>query len=562
MQKSVDFMIRRMSAIACGCGIATAGFGVVGLASRLMGLLILTSYFENAIPMAMSTASLFCLIGAILIFSSEKPCRSRTRFILAFLALIIFSEGFMTALEVPLHRQNNFNPLDKLFFGIQSRLSLTPVGMSPLVGLLFGMTGVALLILVLRPRDRGSAGPSGAGLTGATIALAGLTLFLGYFYGSPVLYGSGYIPVAASSALAFVVAGSGIVCASGAEHLPLRPFLEVSIRSRLLRVFTPTIFSIVLIYPLINLAMIKYLRINDAILGSVMATAFAGLATIAVYRIGAGLGQQMDRAQALRRSAEERLAQTNAYLGAKNAELEQVVYVASHDLRSPLVNIDGYSRELGYAFDDLRRALAGLPAARETLQTISPLLEEDIPEALRFIRTSASKMDSLLTGLLRLSRSGRAALNIETLNMNKLIAKTAEATEFKIKQAGITLEVADLPACRGDTVQVSQVFSNLLDNAIKYLDPARPGVIRIHGRLERERTVYCVEDNGIGIAPAHLNKIFEIFHRLDPARSPGEGLGLAIVKRILARLGGEVWVESDVGVGSRFCVALPAAETH
>jgi PAS domain S-box-containing protein len=261
-----------------------------------------------------------------------------------------------------------------------------------------------------------------------------------------------------------------------------------------------------------------------------------------------------------RKRAEAERIRLNADLAAKNVELEQVVYVASHDLRSPLVNIDGYSKELEYAIQDLREALAG--ASAETRTAVASLLEQDIPEALRFIRASASKMDTLLTGLLRLSRSGRATLTMETLDMNGLIGNVINSIEFQIKEAGVKLEVADLPPCHSDAVQVNQIFSNLVSNGLKYLDPGRPGIIRITGRAEGERSVYCVEDNGIGIAPAHLDKIFEIFHRLDPAHSEGEGLGLTIIKRIVGRLEGSIWVESNPGSGSRFCVALPAGRSQ
>jgi signal transduction histidine kinase len=105
---------------------------------------------------------------------------------------------------------------------------------------------------------------------------------------------------------------------------------------------------------------------------------------------------------------------------------------------------------------------------------------------------------------------------------------------------------------------VGQAFTNLLSNALKYLDPARPGVIRISGVIEGERSVYSVEDNGIGIAAAHQENIFEVFHRLEPTKSEGEGLGLTIVRQVIGRLEGEVRVESKPGEGSRFLVALPA----
>jgi len=258
-----------------------------------------------------------------------------------------------------------------------------------------------------------------------------------------------------------------------------------------------------------------------------------------------------------RKRAEQERIRFTAQLAAKNEELEQMVYVVSHDLRSPLVNIDGYSRELDFSIKDLQGILTST-SITEIPQAIAPFLDEDIPEAIRFIRTSAAKMDILLSGLLRLSRSSRATVNIEDLDMDSLMVSVTDATEFQIKEAGVTLEVDNLPPCRGDVVQVNQVFSNLLGNALKYLDPERPGIIRISGKVEGEQSVYCIEDNGIGMDQAHLNKIFEIFHRLDPMHSEGEGLGLTIVKRIMYRLNGAVWPKSDLGIGSRFYVELPS----
>ena len=258
------------------------------------------------------------------------------------------------------------------------------------------------------------------------------------------------------------------------------------------------------------------------------------------------------------RSVEE-MGRLNAALEAKNAELEQVVYVASHDLRSPLVNIDGYSRELAYDVADLGRKLAS--SEGEALSAVASLLEKDIPESLHFIQTSASKMDTLLSGLLRLSRSGRAALTIAPLDMNNLVSNVIDSSEFQIRKAHARMEVETLPPCHSDGIQLNQVFSNLLSNALKYQDPGRPGVIRISGRKEGKHSVYCVEDNGIGIAPAYLEKIFEIFHRLDPDRCEGDGLGLTIVKRILVRLEGSIRVESEEGSGTRFYVSVPAGPT-
>jgi len=101
-----------------------------------------------------------------------------------------------------------------------------------------------------------------------------------------------------------------------------------------------------------------------------------------------------------------------------------------------------------------------------------------------------------------------------------------------------------------------------VDNALKYLEPARSGQIRVSGRVEDGRTIYAVEDNGVGIAPEHQSRVFEIFHRLNPSVGDGEGLGLTIAQRILERQNGKIWVESKADNGSTFFVSLPSPDAH
>src|SRR5206468_1561602 len=122
--------------------------------------------------------------------------------------------------------------------------------------------------------------------------------------------------------------------------------------------------------------------------------------------------------------------------------------------------------------------------------------------------------------------------------------------EFQIKRAGTTLDIDSLPDAVGDATQINQVFSNLLENAVKYLDPKRPGRISVAGRRENNRVTYSVSDNGIGIVAEHQAKVFEIFHRLNPGHSEGEGLGLTIAQRILERHNGQIWLESQPGKGT------------
>ena len=139
-----------------------------------------------------------------------------------------------------------------------------------------------------------------------------------------------------------------------------------------------------------------------------------------------------------------------------------------------------------------------------------------------------------------------------------LVEKVLSALSWQIREAGADVRLDPLPSCRVDAIQMTEVFSNLISNAIKFLSPTRPGLIRISGTAAHGRAVYTVEDNGIGIAPQHQTNIFEMFHRLDPAATPGDGLGLTLVRQILSRLDGSIRVESVPDQGSRFIIEVPA----
>jgi two-component system, chemotaxis family, sensor kinase Cph1 len=260
-----------------------------------------------------------------------------------------------------------------------------------------------------------------------------------------------------------------------------------------------------------------------------------------------------------RKANDEELLRVAAELAEKNKELEAIVYTVSHDLRSPLVNVQGFGKQLNRACDTIRAALTNESGAISPDKLRQPL-EVAIPQALRFINAGVSKMETLLAGLLRYSRLGRVALTIKPINMNGLIGEILAAMKFQLDEAKAEVRVETLPACLGDSVQTSQVFANLLDNALKYRDPARPLRVNISGEKREGHVIYQVADNGVGIAGEHQAKVFEIFHRLDPETTSGEGLGLTIAQRVLERQRGRIWVESRPGHGSTFLVSLPAVD--
>jgi len=260
-----------------------------------------------------------------------------------------------------------------------------------------------------------------------------------------------------------------------------------------------------------------------------------------------------------RKQAEAEREKLIKLLESKNREMKNIVYTASHDLRSPLVNIGGFSSELKTDCDQLLGLLAEYGGAKG--EQIELLLKQYIPESLDFITASAEKMSGLLDGLLQVSRVGAAQVNSESLDMDKIVREVLAATEYQIKEKGIAVTVDSLVGCIGDRNMLDRVFANLIGNAIKYSDPAKKGEIRISSEVEDGMSIYCVEDNGIGIALENQEKVFEIFHRINPDDAGGsEGLGLTIVTRILDRVGGKIRLESEPGKGSRFFVSLPTVK--
>jgi len=271
------------------------------------------------------------------------------------------------------------------------------------------------------------------------------------------------------------------------------------------------------------------------------------------------------------KKTEQEREHLNQELSRTNQELETLIRIASHDLRSPLVNIQGFNQLLNKACDAIFDTLADAVLPDETRQALVAS-HEKAEKSMRFINAGVEKMNGLISGLLRLSRLGRTPLVLQPLDMNTLLQTVVDAMTFQIRAAAAEVALEALPDCRADAALVNQVFSNLLDNAIKYRDSARPLRVRVWGRYpgwgrhpdlgrqEDARVVYCVEDNGLGVAPEHHQKIWDLFYRSNPQESvAGEGVGLAAVQRIVERHGGKVWMESEIGKGSRFFLTLPAA---
>jgi signal transduction histidine kinase len=239
---------------------------------------------------------------------------------------------------------------------------------------------------------------------------------------------------------------------------------------------------------------------------------------------------------------EERVKQRTIELEAANKELEAFSYTVSHDLRSPLRAIGGYSHIL---LNDFAEDLSA--PARSFLDNII---------------AGTNQMSALIDGLLTFSRTSRAEIHRQAVDTNAIAAEAWQAILAESPRQPIDFQCADLPPCRADRTLLRQVFVNLLSNAVKYSRNSNPAKIEINWSQQGKEIVYFVRDNGAGFDMKYSNKLFGVFQRLHHADEfEGTGIGLATSQRIVNRHGGKIWAESERGKGTTFYFTI-GSTTH
>ena len=261
------------------------------------------------------------------------------------------------------------------------------------------------------------------------------------------------------------------------------------------------------------------------------------------------------------------LKEREAELRDANEEIQRFAYIVSHDLRSPLVNIMGFTSELEALRGDVFRRLEELRGVADDAAAVraDTQLGDDFDEAIGFIKTSIGKMDRLINAILKLSREGRREFRPERVDMTALMETIKASSAIQADAAAATIAVSRLPSIASDRLALEQIFSNLVDNALKYLRAGVPGRIEIAARVAGPNIVYEVRDNGRGVDEKDRERIFELFRRAGTQDKPGEGIGLAHVRALVRRLGGTIGLTSEPGKGSTFSVVLPkrwSAETQ
>ncbi|NMX21268.1 hypothetical protein C5S30_02280 [ANME-1 cluster archaeon GoMg4] len=239
-----------------------------------------------------------------------------------------------------------------------------------------------------------------------------------------------------------------------------------------------------------------------------------------------------------RKKAEKERERLLKELEAKNVALDRFTYTVSHDLRSPLVTIQGFT---------------------DMVQT--DLAQNELEKAkdnLKFIDKAATKMEKLLSDTLQLSRIGRMVNPPEDVPFGDIVQEALAQTAEQIKSSGVEISVAeDFPTVHVDRMRIAEVLVNLIVNSINYRGEQPHPKIEIGYRIDNGERVFFVQDNGVGIDKSQHEKVFDLFYQVDASGSKGTGAGLAIVKRIIAVHGGRIWIESEKGKGCTICFTLP-----
>ncbi len=535
-----DFAKRDIfSRLALVCSATTAVLGVLGMIGWLSGFRGVAgfgSYYSYRSPFI---ALAFVLLGCAWFFYVFNPGQRFSKvfaLILAFFILLIALFNlvqFFTGAQI----------------GIEHKLVLDVYNvtlMSPISDAFFLLDCFAMILLLLG-HPRRVAGLSG-GLSFIVISL-NLVILLGYLYGAPLLYGGEIRPVELPVGVAFVVLSTGLIATSGADYSLFRLILGPSVRALLLRYFLLVIFIVALIDGVFYNILPQFkLRITISELQGISALIYVIAAGAVVFKLSHIIGdalyrsetarkqaedlnEQLQREISNRKRAEEELKQRAIELARSNAELEQYAYVASHDLQEPLRMITSFTQLLEKRYKGR--------------------LDNDADEFIGYIVDGATRMQRMINGILTYSRAGLSVKPFELTDCEVVINQALDNLKIAIKESGAMVTHDRLPSVMADSSQMLTLFQNLLSNAVKFC--IETPHIHVSAKQKRNKWIFSVQDNGIGISPEFIERIFVLFYRLHSRDAyPGSGIGLATCKKIVERHDGRIWVESKLGKGSTF----------
>ncbi len=533
--------------IALVCSAITAVLGVLGMIgwlSGFRGVVGFGSYYSYKSPFM---ALAFILLGCAWFFYVFNPGQRFSKMfalVLAFFILLIALFNliqFFTGAQIGIER--------KLLVSNPEVYSITL--MSPISDAFFLLDCSAMILLLLgRPR---SVGRLSGGISFIVISV-NLVILLGYLYRAPLLYGGEIRPVALPVGIAFVALSTALIATSGADYSLFRLILGPSVRALLLRYFLLVIFIVALTDGVFyNIIPQFKLKITISELQGLSALIYVIAASAVVFQLSRIIGDALYRSETARKQAEDlneqlqheisnrkraeqELNQRAIELARSNAELEQYAYVASHDLQEPLRMITSFTQLLEKRYKGR--------------------LDNDADEFIGYIIDGATRMQRLINDLLAYSRVGLSIKSFELTDCEAVINQALDNLKIAIEESGAIVTHNRLPSVMADSSQMITLFQNLLSNAIKF----RRETPRIHvsAKQKKDEWIFSLQDNGIGISPELIDRIFVLFYRLHGRDVyPGSGIGLATCKKIVERHGGRIWVDSKLGKGSTFYFTIP-----
>ncbi len=295
--------------------------------------------------------------------------------------------------------------------------------------------------------------------------------------------------------------------------------------------------------------------------GAIAIVAVVGGALFLIAKYVGELMRSREEVESLNLGLEERVNERTRDLIRANQEIQRFAYIVTHDLRAPLVNIMGFLSEFEASLKPIERYVLanGATLQDSEIKEARLAVEEDLPEAIGFIRSSTRKMDQLINAILKISRDGRRKLQAEKVDLKELLATAAASVQHQVSAVDGEIDVDVQPfTVISDRISLDQILGNLFDNAVKYQMKGRP--LQLSARiLPQGRGLVRVDicDNGRGIAEDDLERVFELFRRAGDQDQQGEGIGLAHERSLIRNLGGDITVTSELGKGSTFQLTLP-----